>query len=95
VAGGRFSSSRRNHDNLYHKVQQGIRHLRSMRDGKGGWRTFPFWYTMLALSEIELPGAGAEIRYASAGLDRVVGRSSATRFGCRRQAIAERALTNS
>jgi hypothetical protein len=33
-----------------------------MRDGKGGWRTFPFWYTMLALSEIELPGAGAEIR---------------------------------
>ncbi len=75
------------------RLRKGIQHLRSVRDGKGGWQTFPFWYAMLALSEIELPGAGAEIRYASAGLERAAGRSSATRFGRRRQAIAERALT--
>jgi len=79
-------------DRQEERLRRGIEHLSSRRDGKGGWRTFPFWYTLLALSEIEAPGARAEIRYASAGLERAAGRSRATRFGRRRQAIAERAL---
>ena len=28
-------------------------HLRSVRDGEHGWRRFPFWYTVLALGEME------------------------------------------
>jgi hypothetical protein len=80
-------------DRQEERLRRGIQHLHSMRDDKGGWRTFPFWYTVLALSEIKVPGAGAEIRYASPRLVRAAGRSSGTRFDHRRQAIAERALT--
>jgi hypothetical protein len=82
-------------DRQEERLHRGIEHLRSRRDGKGGWRTFPFWYAMLALSEIDAPGARAEIQYASAELERAVARSSATLTGRRRQAIAERALARS
>jgi hypothetical protein len=79
-------------DRQEERLRKGVQYLSSRRDGNGGWRTYPFWYTMLALSEIDLHGASAEIRYASAALERVVRRSSATLFGRRRQAIAERVL---
>ena len=34
------------------------------RDGNGAWRRFPFFYTLLALSELEHPKAVAELKYA-------------------------------
>src|SRR5262249_44320331 len=80
-------------DRQEERLMKGIQSLRSRRDGEGGWRTFPFWYTVLLLSEVDLPGAKAEIRYAAAELERVAVRSSATRFAGRRRAIAMRALT--
>ena len=39
--------------------------LRGSRKGDGRWRRFPFYYTLLALSDIDLPGAVEEIRYAA------------------------------
>jgi hypothetical protein len=79
-------------DRQEERLKKGIGYLHSMRDGKGGWRAFPFWYTVLALSETEGPEASAEIRYTAATLERAAKRSSSTRFGQRRQRIAERAL---
>src|SRR5262249_17969059 len=35
------------------RLRRGVRHLRSVRDGEHGWGKFPFWYTVLALSEID------------------------------------------
>ncbi len=43
----------------------GLRHLRSRRDAAGGWRTYPFFYTLSALLEINLPAARAELRHAA------------------------------
>ena len=67
--------------------------LRGMRTGQGKWRVFPFWYTVLALSEMDLPEARAELRYAAPVLERVAQRRvPASAHGRRRHAIACRVL---
>ncbi len=52
-------------DHAQERLRKGMRVLRQRRDGSGRWRSFPFYYTLLALSEIELPGAIDEMRYAA------------------------------
>lgn len=79
-------------DRQEERLRKGIQHVRSMRDGKGGWQKFPFWCTMLLLAEVDVPGAKAEIRYAAPGLERVASRSPTDRFARRRREIAVRAL---
>lgn len=80
-------------DRQEERLDQGVRALRSRRDGRGGWRTFPFWYTVLALSEIDLPVAAAELRAVSDKLERAAVRAAGTRTGMRRMALAQRVLT--
>src|SRR5215510_12232208 len=38
-------------DRREERLQRGAAQLRAARDGDQGWRKFPFWYTVLALSE--------------------------------------------
>lgn len=45
--------------------ESGFKYLKSLRDGKGRYKRFPFFYTMLALSDIDLPQSKEEIKYAS------------------------------
>lgn len=52
----------------------GVRALKAHRDGEGRWRRFPFYYTLLALSEIELPGAFREMKYAAPACERYLAR---------------------
>ena len=47
------------------RLNDGVQFLHKHRDGKGGWRRFPFHYTLLALCEIETTSAKAEIEYAA------------------------------
>jgi hypothetical protein len=47
------------------RLRCGASHLRSMRDGDHQWRRFPFWYTVLALSEMGSSEARAELKYAA------------------------------
>jgi hypothetical protein len=79
-------------DRQEERLQAGIRALRSRRDGDGGWRTFPFWYTALLLSEVGVDDAKAELRYVAPALERAAARSSATQYALRRKRIATRAL---
>lgn len=79
-------------DRQEERLKKGIESLRPRRDGECGWRTFPFWYTVLLLSEIDLPCSKAEIRYAAAALERTAMRSAVTRYADRRRSIAARAL---
>lgn len=79
-------------DRQEERLRKGILSLRPRRDSEGGWRTFPFWYTVLLLSEIDLPSARAELRYAAPALERAATRSAATRYAERRRSIAARAL---
>ena len=54
-------------DRREERLRRGASHLRSMRDGEHQWRRFPFWYTVLALSEMDSAEARAELRYAAPG----------------------------
>lgn len=53
-------------------LESGIKSLRHARDGQGGWRRFPFYYTLLCLNSLELKGAQDEIDYAMARCKRVL-----------------------
>jgi hypothetical protein len=76
------------------RLQSGALHLQSVRDGEQGWRKFPFWYTVLALSEMDNREAKAELQYAAPVLDRATNRGRpASVYAGRRQALAVRALS--
>jgi len=75
------------------RLRHGALHLRSVRDGEHGWRTFPFWYTVLALSEMDMAEAKAELKYAAPALERTATRPAASAvYARRRQELAARAL---
>ena len=80
-------------DRREERLRRGALHLRSMRDGEHQWRRFPFWYTVLALSEMDLPAAKQELAYAAPALERTANRTpAATTYARRRHALAQRAL---
>jgi hypothetical protein len=75
------------------RLQRGALHLRSMRDVEHGWRKFPFWYTVLALSEMSGSEAKTELKHAAPSLERVASRPVASSvYARRRQELAARAL---
>lgn len=77
------------------RLQRGASHLRSVRDGEHGWRKFPFWYTVLALSEMGSREAKKELKYASPALERAASRAvPSTIYAQRRQSLAARALNS-
>ncbi len=75
------------------RLEKHITILAQRRDGKGRWQGFPFYYTLLALSEISLPAAKIELHYALPACERAIRRSSETdKYIQRRRAIVERIL---
>ncbi len=71
----------------------GIKTLKSFRDGRGRWKRFPFYYTLLVLNEIELPSARKEMRYAAPACERLLKRQTKRdKIGKRRRILAERIL---
>jgi hypothetical protein len=80
-------------DRHEHRLTLGVSKLRAARDGDGEWRRFPFWYTVLALSEMDRQDARAELQYASPRLEAEAQRTpSSTPYARRRQAVARKAL---
>ena len=73
-------------------IEDHLHVIREHRGGKGRWRRFPFYYTLLALLEVGTPSANAELMYARPACDRVIGRSSCSSFSPRRKRILERVL---
>jgi hypothetical protein len=85
AAGGLNDSERR--------LASGMKTLKSHRLGDGRWKRFPFYYTLLALSETDIPSATAEMRYAAPACERSLRRSPRDdRFTRRRRLLAERIL---
>ncbi len=71
----------------------GMRTLKAHRNDDGRWRTFPFFWTLLALSEIAARGAQAELHYAAEPCERYLARARGTdRFARRRRTLVERVL---
>jgi hypothetical protein len=81
-------------DRQEERLRRGAAHLRQMRDGNGQWKRFPFWYTVLALSEIDAREASRELKYAAGSLEREAERSTpSTRYARRRHELARRVLS--
>lgn len=75
------------------RLTAGMVALRAHRTDDGRWRRFPFYYTLLALSEINLRPALDEMRYAAPLLERYVKKKVlGSRFSERRHIICERIL---
>jgi hypothetical protein len=74
------------------RLAEGLVALRRDRLPNGKWKRFPFWYTLLALGDMDLPAAREEIRHAAPVLERRAARSPSGQFAERRRAIAERVL---
>jgi hypothetical protein len=75
------------------RLAHGLAALKMHRDGDGRWKVFPFHYTLLALTEIDLPAARAELKYAAGICERALKRKAAgDKFSQRRRALAERVL---
>jgi hypothetical protein len=66
-----------------------------MRDGEQRWRRFPFWYTVLALSEMDAAEARWELKYAAPALERAATRAVPSAvYGRRRHDLAVRTLNS-
>ena len=80
-------------DDREKRLASGLRELKKQRDGKGRWGRFPFYYTVLALSEMDLPAARTELKYAAESLKRTAKRDpKADVYAQRRKQLAERVL---
>ena len=81
-------------DRREERLRKGVgQFLRLQRAGQGKWRVFPFWYTVLALTEMDVPEARDELRYVAPVLERTAQRAvPASTHGKRRHELARRAL---
>jgi hypothetical protein len=81
------------HPDAENRLERHLRVLERRRDGKGRWRGFPFYYTILTLLEIDLPAADNALRYAGPACGRVARRRTGLEeMTARRREIIERAL---
>jgi hypothetical protein len=79
-------------DRQEERLRKGVAELRSHRAGDAKWRVFPFWYTVLALLEIDLPEARKELAYVAPALERAARRAvPSSVHGQRRHELARRA----
>jgi hypothetical protein len=75
------------------RLRRGASHLRSMRDDGHQWRVFPFWYTVLALSDMDSADARKELKHAAPALERAAKAAvPSARYARRRHELAVRAL---
>lgn len=81
------------------RLSHGLTALRRHRDGDGRWKRFPYYYTLLALSEIDLSLVREEIDYAARGIERTLRRlirqeqqQGLGKFDWRRQVLLQRVL---
>jgi hypothetical protein len=75
------------------KLKIGLRTLRLLRDGKGQWHRFPFFYTLLALHETNDPASRAELKYTRPLLNKYLARSGRkSQYARRRHDLARRVI---
>lgn len=76
------------------RLDRGLKTLKALRDGSGKWRRFPFYYTLLALSEIDHPGVLDEFKYSIKPIERMLKKTTASdTYYQRRKRLAEKILS--
>jgi hypothetical protein len=73
-----------------------LEQLQSYRDGKGGWRGFPYFYTVLMLAELDSTLCKAEFDYTRPMLEKLATQHKPDKhLSVRRQAIIKTILSRS
>jgi hypothetical protein len=82
-------------DNPVPRFRDGLRVLASCRSDSSRWNRFPFFYTLLALTELDVPEARKELGWAAPAAERSLrALRGAGRFPKRRRAVLEQALAH-
>ena len=80
-------------DKQEQRLKSALKYLKARRNDAGRWQAFPFYYTLLALSEIELPAATRELLFAAPACERALKRLKAKdRYTSRKQHLLKRVL---
>jgi hypothetical protein len=80
-------------DKQEQRLAAGMRELKKHRDNKGRWGRFPFYYTLLALEEIDLTPAVKELHYAAPLCERLLDKNKGTgKYDTRRKLLLEKTL---
>ena len=67
--------------------------IRDHRDGKGRWERFPFYYTVLLLTELIGEAARSELRYAVPACERALTKGAQNKaYQARRRVLLERVI---
>jgi len=75
------------------RLADGMKALKGNRDGKGKWRRFPYYYTLLALTEIDSGGAVREMKYGAKGCEKLLKRAPKDdEYFLRRRLVAQKVL---
>lgn len=61
------------------RLSEGLTALREWRNGKGGWTTFPPYYTLFVLTEVKLRQARNELSYAAKSCEVMLAKMHAPR----------------
>jgi len=72
----------------------GLQVMKNLRLGDGKWRTFPFFYAVYTLHDLDLEPARAELKYARPVMEKYLKNSRADVYSKRRVAIITKALDN-
>ncbi|OHB48847.1 MAG: hypothetical protein A2Y10_06235 [Planctomycetes bacterium GWF2_41_51] len=75
-------------------LKAAVKILKSYRIGNGKWQRFPYWHTLLALTEIPPQISGEELKYALPLCEKVAARKNTNKdkYISRRLKIAQKAL---
>ena len=55
-------------------LQKGVQNIRKKRTPDGRWRSYPFYYTLLTLSEMDMPSAKVELQHARSIANKLMNR---------------------
>lgn len=75
------------------RLEEGVTAIKRARAGTGKWYWFPFWHTVLALSEIDSTSAREELIYAVPALERSLKvNKEENKFDIRKAELSKRVL---
>lgn len=75
-------------------LRMSLNRVKKARIGGGKWRGFPYYYTLLTLSDMDMPPAKAELKYASKMAERLIRRNKGDDRGARFRRLGVEAALN-
>ena len=73
-------------------IRKGLNVMEKYHTGDGKWQTFPFFYAVYTLLDLDIDLAFAELKYARPVMEKYVQKSKAGKYTKRRLAILKKAL---